>query len=571
MKKIITGILFCISTFLGLSQNQKFQVNGAARGYMFANELDISTDIDTSTIRKSNYGHTLLDLGFSIFPNDKTEVIAMFRIRNELGGFWGGGVNFNVRQLSLKGVAGNVVRYEIGDLDLKMTPYTLFNNIEEGVVNEADAFALRREIVHYDMFYLGDNSWRMQGGKAQFGLNFDKYIENMAFKTFITRQRATDGLAAPERLYGGATVLITQSKKLQIGINNINLFDLTQTISDSIRFNNTVNTINWKYTTDVNDKLAVGIKGESGFSYVEYLNYNDLSAPEKYDDTFLDVALTSEFKNINTTINLGFKDVGPDFLSAGAQTKRIDYGRFPGLFQQITDNVIGRPVNYFDVINFSSENSYKISEVLMTYNAAYSNTNPYGVATPNRRGVYLNATKTDTTKFKESFVEVAMLSEIRGSGTNKTKNFLVARAGTDVYVNDFLGWKKWIKFDVGLQIESTQRGGEVYEKVNLNSSFIEAGLTLEFLENFDLLFGLKMWSVKGNEYQTIRNKYNTVTDFLPVDYNLSENTSAVGLRYRFSDETNLSAQYQKFDLVDKTTNGINYGIGQFNILYNMFF
>ena len=60
----------------------------------------------------------------------------MFRIRNELGGFWGGGVSFNVRQLTLKGVAGNKVKYEVGDIDLKMTPYTLFNNLEEGVIKE---------------------------------------------------------------------------------------------------------------------------------------------------------------------------------------------------------------------------------------------------------------------------------------------------------------------------------------------------------------------------------------------------------------------------------------------------
>ena len=80
-----------------------------------------------------------------IFPNEQTEVIGIFRIRNELGGFWGGGVTFNVRQLTLKGVANNSIRYEVGDIDLKMTPYTLFNNREEGVINESDAFKIRRK------------------------------------------------------------------------------------------------------------------------------------------------------------------------------------------------------------------------------------------------------------------------------------------------------------------------------------------------------------------------------------------------------------------------------------------
>ena len=83
---IISGIL-CYWNILG--QSQKFQVNGAARTYIFANELNIDQEIDSITPRNANYGHSLLDLGFSIFPNKQTEVIGAFRIRNELGGFWG--------------------------------------------------------------------------------------------------------------------------------------------------------------------------------------------------------------------------------------------------------------------------------------------------------------------------------------------------------------------------------------------------------------------------------------------------------------------------------------------------
>ena len=93
-------IAFLLLSNVGWSQKKKFQVNGAARGYFFANELDLSEDLDTITTRKANYGHTLADIGMSIYPNKQTEIIGMFRIRNELGGFWGGGVTFNVRQPS---------------------------------------------------------------------------------------------------------------------------------------------------------------------------------------------------------------------------------------------------------------------------------------------------------------------------------------------------------------------------------------------------------------------------------------------------------------------------------------
>ena len=254
IKKVIIALIF-LSSLSVFGQREKFQINGAARTYLFAKELDLERDLDTVTTRNSNYGHTLLDLGISAFPNDNTEVISIFRIRNELGGFWGGGVSFNVRQLTLNGVAGGVVKYNLGDIDLKLTPYTLYNTVEEGVINEADVFAMRREIVHYDMFYLEDNTWRMQGANAQFGLDFNRGIENVSFRGYLTRQRPTDGITIPERLYGGGSVRVSQSKDAFLELNSISLFDLDRTITDSIQYQNSVNTLRLHYARNLNENL----------------------------------------------------------------------------------------------------------------------------------------------------------------------------------------------------------------------------------------------------------------------------------------------------------------------------
>ena len=100
MTKKILILLLILTTNVLIGQQKKFQINGAARGYLFSNKLNIDESLDSVTTRKANYGHTLLDMGISLFPNKNTEVISMFRIRNEIGGFWGGGVSFNVRQLT---------------------------------------------------------------------------------------------------------------------------------------------------------------------------------------------------------------------------------------------------------------------------------------------------------------------------------------------------------------------------------------------------------------------------------------------------------------------------------------
>jgi hypothetical protein len=563
--------IFLLGSNLLYAQKEKFQVNGAGRAFLLSNKLDIDEALDTTTAKKANYGHTLIDLGFSIFPNNNTEIISIFRIRNELGGFWGGGTSFNVRQLTLKGVAGNKVRYELGDIDLKMTPYTLFNSIEEGVINESDVFAVRREITYYDMFYNKDNTWRMQGAKVDFGLNFTNTIKKIDFRGFLTRQRATDGILIPERLYGGGVVNIIKNKNLQIGLNSINLFDLTKTIQDSLKFSNSVHTTTLIYKKETTNNLELGLKSEAGISNSNYKNYSDILVPEKNNDWFYDAALTGNFKKQNIQVNLGYKDIGADFTSPGAQTKRVNFARTPSLFQQFTNDFIARPLSYLDFINGNSENSYKITEQLMPYNVAYNNTNPYGQATPNRRGAYLEATKNDSTKFRRRFLSIASLSESRGTGTIMKKNFLVVRGGTDVFINDFLNWKKELKINLGFQYESTSRKGKEFEQINLNSTFLDAGISLEMVSDLHLLFGYKMWTAKGNEYIVRRNQYNTVMDLSPTNVDFTEQIYATGIKYNFSQRNALTIQYEMYKINHTNNLGVNYGINRFNLLYSLMF
>jgi hypothetical protein len=439
------------------------------------------------------------------------------------------------------------------------------------VINEGDVFSLRRDIVHYDMFYNNNNSWRMQGAKANFGLEFNGLIKSLDFKTFITRQRATDGILEPERLFGGGTIKLVQSDNLSLAFNTVNIFDLEGTIPDSIQYKNNVHTFNVNYSRDLNEKIKLAFKSEAGVSNARYINYADNRAPESMNDWFYDVAVVSNFKGKNTSISLGYKDVGADFLSPGAQTKRINYSKFPALYQQITNDAIGRQISYSDVISGNTENSFKISEELMPYYAAYNNSNPYGLATPNRKGVYAEFQRTDSVKFKNSFVKTALLTQSRGTGTTEKKNFFLIEAGTDVYLNDYLGWKKQIKLDLGLRYENTSRGGEVFEVVALSSTFVDLGLSYELVESFDILIGAKIWSVKGNEFNNDRNQFNNIVNFNVVNYGFNENTYAAGLRYRFSDKNILSAQYQINNIKHTTGVSPDYGISQFTFLYSLLF
>ena len=103
---LIILFLVCSSGFAFSQNGKKVQFVGGARS------LNTLAELDSASIPKRSGGYALLDLGIKINPNSNTEVMGMFRINNEYGGFWGGGVNFDVRQLYVRGVANDIFRSE---------------------------------------------------------------------------------------------------------------------------------------------------------------------------------------------------------------------------------------------------------------------------------------------------------------------------------------------------------------------------------------------------------------------------------------------------------------------------
>jgi len=127
MKFIYTYILLLLS-LSALAQDKKVEFFGAGRFSLNNSNLTGKLiESDTTTARKQLNGATLFDLGFHIRPNAETEIKAITRVQNDLNGFWGAGINFYLRELYLRGLLLNRISYQVGDLNTRMTPYTLFN------------------------------------------------------------------------------------------------------------------------------------------------------------------------------------------------------------------------------------------------------------------------------------------------------------------------------------------------------------------------------------------------------------------------------------------------------------
>ena len=169
---------------------------------------NLNVEGDTTNPNKANYGHSLIDLGILIRPSNSTEIITDLRIRNEHGGFFGGAVTFGVRRLTLKGIIDDKIRYNVGDIDLKITPYTLHNNSYQTEVYEATIFSNQRSLISYEN-YFKENYWRQQGGQLEFALVYpNSKLQEIDFNIFTTRHNtAVAASSTPERLFSGFSVV----------------------------------------------------------------------------------------------------------------------------------------------------------------------------------------------------------------------------------------------------------------------------------------------------------------------------------------------------------------------------
>ncbi|MFN5294660.1 MAG: hypothetical protein ACK5BL_03955, partial [Flavobacteriales bacterium] len=145
---VVSSIVFGTAA-LAQQDTRKITFVGAARAQFYSDNYNSYFEEDTVTASKLNSGNTLVDLGINMRPNPQMEIQGMVRVRNDYGGFWGAGVTFDVRQLYVKGVAGGIVRYQLGDINYKLTPYTLWNSNQEMISGVPFLLQQQTDVVNY--------------------------------------------------------------------------------------------------------------------------------------------------------------------------------------------------------------------------------------------------------------------------------------------------------------------------------------------------------------------------------------------------------------------------------------
>ena len=560
-------ILNYVSVNLYSQNEKKIQFVGTARSIL--NNDDILVKDDTITSKSNMGGYALIDLGVNIFPNKNTEVLGMIRIKNQLGGFYGAGVTFDVRQLYIKGIISNVVRYQLGDINYKLTPFTFYNNDFDDLVQHPQVFNIQKDIVNYETFYK-NNTWRQQGAALDFSLEFSRFLKEIKFNGFINRINITDFNTVPDRFFTGGNIGIQQSKNVFVGFNYVSLFDLSGTSQNNSGFNNNVSSINYEVKFAKDNLVETRLFGETGLSNSGYSN--DTSAP-KLNDFFINMGISNLLKASHLKFSLSYLNVGPNFRSAGAQSKRLNYNNTPSFYDRYTNQQSLRSIGLFDLIRDEKLYNRSInSDGLMAYNPAYNNAMPYGIATFNRQGINAKVNFNDPKKIFNLEIETYILKELIGQGTTKLKSFKIIKTNAELNLKKLISIENNFKITAGFSFQSSIRNSETnYEEINLNSAIVNSGIEFELYKNIDILAGFIYNQAKGNEILPSRNIYSEVIDFNEYNINIKELMLGGGLRYRFSDKIYLAALYQNYDNSNKLNSQFSYSMNQFIIIYNMKF
>ena len=555
--RIIAICFFILASINVMAQERlkKVEFYGAAKTNILHQSYDVEGD--TSNVTKANYGHSLIDLGILLRPSVNTEVATELRIRNELGGFWGGAVSYGIRRLTLKGVVNDAIRYKIGDIDLEMTPYTLFNNGYQDVVNEATVFQMAREVIDYE-YYFADNAWRQQGIQSDFGFNLNNETFNsIDVNIFTVRNRVPDlNAALPERLFTGGQVALNTVYG-PLSYHSANLHDLKNTVNDINLYYNSVNSLSASVKLPEVPDFTLDYEGG-----ISKANYEDLLTDEQttIKDYYWNLGLTYE-PSEKLKLRVNAINTGPQFRSPAAQTIRLGYSSSSNIFPTIGNDLSIRKMGLLDYLYNDVMYNRTFDDNLDLYNPAFSNAMPYGLATPNRKGISLSLNDyTIENKFKISS-DIHFISEIIGSGTSNLKSFFKALVKANYQ------HKKW-SVNAGLTHENTSRDGQSIEVINLSTMLIDFGLDYNVTDKIALLLGSKYHTANGNELVPVYDNYNNPLVFEPVSFNDNrQSLHSLGLMVQFSERSTLIASASTFSQVDVR----DYSLNQFQILYRLNF
>jgi len=544
----------------GQTQVPKVSFTGAGRFLMQHDALGGSlAEGDTVTPGRVMSGAAVFDFGVIARPDASTEVVAVTRVTSSLDGFWGQGVGFGVRELYARGLIRGVVRYRMGDLDLRLTPLTLANDNTDLGGGHPEMLRVWSDWVDYDRFYRG-GMWRQQGIDADAVLAVRPFDE-VAVRGILAKNRGTDYFFTPDRLLGVWEAVGTRDS-LRIGYRGVSLFDVASTAQFSEAAGTTT-----VHTLDGSGPLLAGWtwQAEAGVSRRSYAGLVD--APEA------DLAEAGEVwtrrKGHHGALAFGVRHVASGFRSPGAQSRRTDFGASAAVWPFVTNREVVRLLTPADLLQDPGVYRAAIAPGLQAYSPIYRAVAPYGAATPNRQTLLTTWTRGSVA------VEAALAQEAVGEGISERRRMASLQA-TGSHTVPASG--KPLRIDGSLRAERTARPGlsdlgpgfDGIGEVDWTCGQAELGLQWEPEPDAALHAAVLAVAGRGTDYLAVRDGYDQITDFTRFETTYTALLATAGAMYRFTPSSRLNVQY-RMQWVDDAAAPGTFAWSQWSFLYTLYF
>lgn len=561
-------LLFCFENSFA-QKEKKFWLTGSARSMLLSDRADINdVEEDSLTAKLLNSGHTLADMDINIKPNENLYIVSTVRIRNDHGGYWGSGTSFDLRQLYMKGLIADAIRFQIGDVNYKMTDYTFFNPDSFIDRNPIRGLQSMTDFRDQDLFYTDDNTWRQQGAAIDFGLDFNKIIDELNFDFFTFRLRATNFGSLDDQLISGGMGELKINKNISAEGHFTSTYEIEGTGNSDAYFKNNIGSGAVNYQTQVKD-WNIRARGEFGTSLWER---NELIRENKIEDFFYDFSVEGKNKKETVIASIGFREVGPNFRSIAAQTQRVNWNASPEAYSRYGNDQNLRTFGMIDMYRDATIYRFNFNENLMDYNPSYGNISPYGKATPNRRMLSAQIDYADEQERFNVGAQVQTGGEVIGQGTNSLRSFMDVTLDAELMVSKLIGVEKEISVNASFWNENTSRDAEAeFDGVDFSNTMISIGVEANVYENLDLLLNWQSLNSSGNELLNRRNDLGEIIGYNVLDTEFSESIIVGGIRYRFNEKSNLHLLWNSFVFEDSKSESIPYDINSWSILYSLKF
>ncbi|MEJ6753613.1 MAG: hypothetical protein QNK57_00375, partial [Flavobacteriales bacterium] len=191
---------------------------------------------------------------------------------------------------------------------------------------------------------------------------------------------------------------------------------------------------------------------------------------------------------------------------------------------------------------------------------------PYGIATPNRRGITSIIEYSDTSKVVYFQGKVSFLNDLTGEGVLEKRKYFSYSLATNIFFNKILDLKKTILFNAGFNYSNAKRNHspEIFvQNVYFDNSILDLGLDFEIFKDFHLLYGYKEIKSKGLDYLSVRDNNFTISSFDKFETDMNHTINSIGLKYDFTKRSSLLLNYQYVKC--------NYEMSNLSFIINQFF